>query len=99
MDTDKKTLFILIAIIGLASTVFMYFNMVYWADIIAEHTNYFVSLFVLPMSISITLGFLASIILPAAKGNIKYKYMAIFAPSLLPLVLLIYAVIIMGLPH
>jgi hypothetical protein len=59
-NAEKQSVYFLIVTIGFALS---YFNMKYWADSVATHTNYLISLGILPSGVGLFIGYLFAVFL------------------------------------
>ena len=85
----KKAVYLIVIAVGF---VFSMLNMIYWADSVAKHTNYFVSLGVLPMLVGILLGCIGSVIL---EKSIFKNWRIKATGALAPLIPQLYVICVM----
>ena len=71
------------------------FHFIYWADMVAGYSNYFVSMLVVPVVSALLVGYACTIIVPITH---KSKLLVSFSPPVctLILVLIVYALLQWG---
>jgi len=69
-----------------------YFYFVYWADIVASYSNYFVSMLVVPLLLALLVGYLSTLFDVSTKRS---KLVIFISPSVCTLILVLVAYLIL----
>ncbi|MEH6452206.1 MAG: hypothetical protein V7782_04090 [Psychromonas sp.] len=80
---------------------FVNYHSIYWGDIVAKYTNYFVAMMLVPFFVCILLNAFIVLTLRNVKEIRKHSLLVILVPCFFPLAMLLYvlAMVNWGGPH
>ena len=96
MNTHRVQLFSLVFIASAVCAVTTYFHFVYWADIVAGFSNYFVSMFVVPMASALLVGYVCTLMYPISN---KSKLLIAFTPAACTFILVLFTYSVLQWGH
>lgn len=100
MNRHRMEITGLVIISCLISLSLTYYHFIFWGDIAAGYSNYFISIFVAPLVIAFLIGVISSFTFLSVRESPKRRAIVILAPPISTLVLaLIVVAVLQWAPH